>query len=226
MKENFKLGGILLIICVIAASVLGIVNNLTKEAILENSKISQSDLNYLLAEADSIKDAAVELNEGSNIKEIYEAVKGNEVIGHVIKFTSKGFHGDIDFAIAISEDEITGLKVMAHNETPGLGAKITEVEFTERFRNKPIKEYLKLVKVEPSSDNEVQAVTGATVSSTATINGINEVIEFYLKEIKGEEVAAPDVETSASTNVEEDTNGDSGASSDAETSASTEETSN
>lgn len=220
MKENFKLGGILLIICVIAASVLGIVNNLTKEAILENSKISQSDLNYLLAEADSIKDAAVELNEGSNIKEIYEAVKGNEVIGHVIKFTSKGFHGDIDFAIAISEDEITGLKVMAHNETPGLGAKITEVEFTERFRNKPIKEYLKLVKVEPSSDNEVQAVTGATVSSNATINGVNEAIAFYLTEIKGEEVAAPDVETSASSQAE------TGASSDTETGASAEGTSN
>ncbi|ASW43033.1 RnfABCDGE type electron transport complex subunit G [Clostridium isatidis] len=226
MKENFKLGGILLVICVIAASLLGAVNNLTKEAILENSKISQADLTYLLSEADSIKDAAVELKEESNIKEVYEAVKGTDIIGHVIKFTSKGFHGDIDFAIAISEDKITGLKVMAHNETPGLGAKIKEEEFTARFRNKPIKEYLKVVKVEPSSDNEVQAVTGATVSSNATINGVNEAIAFYLTEIKGEEVAAPDVETSASSSVEEGLDVETGASSDAETSASTEGTSN
>lgn len=240
MKENFKLGGILLIICVIAASILGVVNNLTKEAILENSKISQADLKYLLPEAEGIKDAVIELSEESNIKEVYEAVKGNEIIGHVIKFTTKGFHGNIDFAIAISEDKITGIKVMAHNETPGLGAKITEVEFTESFRNKPIREYLEVVKVEPAADNEVQAITGATVSSNATINGINETIAFYLSEIKGEEIAPPDVETSASTSVDEGSDaetgastdlegqadGETGASSDAETSASTEETSN
>ena len=48
MKRNFKLGGILLIITMISGLLLGFANDLTKDAILENSKISKDDLNYIM----------------------------------------------------------------------------------------------------------------------------------------------------------------------------------
>lgn len=203
MKENFKLGGILLIITMIAGILLGVANDLTKEAIIENSKISKEDLSYIMPEADKIQDMDIELDEEGNIKEVYEAVNGSDVIGYVLKVTSKGFHGAIDFVIGISkEDKVSGIKVLSHNETPGLGAKISEEKFTSRFKDKPV-EYLEVVKVTPNKDTEVEAISGATTSSKASVNAVNEAITFYLEEIKGEEVEPKedtDVDTGASAN--------------------------
>lgn len=202
MKENFKLGGILLIITMIAGLLLGFANDLTKEAIIENSKISKEDLNYIMPQAEKIQDSTIELDAEGNIKEIYEAVNGNDVIGYVLKVTSKGFHGAIDFVVGISnEDTVTGMKVLAHSETPGLGAKISEEKFTERFKNKPATDYLEVVKVTPNKDTEVEAISGATTSSKASVNAVNEAITFYLEKIKGETVEPKeetDVDTGAS----------------------------
>ncbi len=203
MKENFKLGGILLIITMIAGILLGVANDLTKEAIIENSKISKEDLSYIMPEADKIQDMDIELDEEGNIKEVYEAVNGSDVIGYVLKVTSKGFHGAIDFVIGISkEDKVSGIKVLSHNETPGLGAKISEEKFTSRFKDKPV-EYLEVVKVTPNKDTEVEAISGATTSSKASVNAVNEAINFYLEKIKGEVVEPKedtDVDTGASAN--------------------------
>ncbi|MPM01751.1 Electron transport complex subunit RsxG [bioreactor metagenome] len=198
MKENFKLGGILLIITMIAGLLLGVANNLTKEAIIENSKVSKEDLNYILPQASSIQDIN-NLDTEGNVKEIYEALNENNVVGHVIKVTKKGFHGPVDFVIGISNDgKISGIKVLSHSETPGLGAKISEEKFTSRFKDKPANGYLELVKITPNKDNEVEAISGATVSSRASVTAVNEAITFYLKNIKGEEIA-PQENTDANT---------------------------
>ncbi len=203
MKRNFKLGGILLIITMISGLLLGFANDLTKEAILENSKISKEDLNYIMPSAEKIQDTTIEIDDESGIKEIYEAVNGNDVIGYVMKVTSKGFHGAVDFVVGISkEDKVTGMKVLSHSETPGLGAKISEDKFTERFKDKPATGYLEVVKVTPNKDTEVEALSGATTSSKASVNAVNEAITFYLEKIKGETVEA-----------KEDTDADTGASS-------------
>ncbi len=199
MKRNFKLGGILLIITMISGLLLGFANDLTKEAILENSKISKDDLNYIMPAAEKIQDTTIELDEESNIKELYEAVSGNDTIGYVMKINVKGFHGPIDFVIGISKDDkVTGMKVLSHNETPGLGAKITEDKFMQRFKDKPATDYLEAVKVTPNKDNEVEAISGATTSSKASVSAVNEAITFYLESIKGETVE-PQVETDADT---------------------------
>lgn len=199
MKRNFKLGGILLIITMISGLLLGFANDLTKEAILENSKISKDDLNYIMPAAEKIQDTTIELDEDSNIKELYEAVSGNDTIGYVMKINVKGFHGPIDFVVGISKDDkVTGMKVLSHNETPGLGAKITEDKFMQRFKDKPATDYLEAVKVTPNKDNEVEAISGATTSSKASVSAVNEAITFYLESIKGETVE-PQVETDADT---------------------------
>ena len=204
MKKNFKLGGILLIITMISGLLLGFANELTKDAIIENSKISKDDLSYIMPEAEKIQDTTIELDDESSIKEVYEAVNGNDVIGYVMKVNTKGFHGAIDFVIAISnEDKITGIKVLSHNETPGLGAKITEDKFAQRFKDKSATDYLEVVKVTPNKDTEVEAISGATTSSRASVNAVNEAITFYLENIKGKVVdqkVDTDINTGASSN--------------------------
>jgi len=187
MNENFKLGRTLLIITAIAGIILGFANSLTKDAILENSKINKDDLKAILAQAESIRD--IEFTETETVKEVYEAVNGSEVVGHVLKVTTKGFHGPVDFVIAISaDDKVSGIKVLSHSETPGLGAKIEEEKFITRFSGKDIAEDLVVVKVTPNNENEVEAISGATTSSKASVRAVNDAIRFYKENIKGEEV--------------------------------------
>ena len=190
MKENLKLGGILLTITVIAGLLLGFANSLTAEAILENSKVSKEDLKDILPTASSIADTqGVEVNE--TINEVYDALdESGKKVGNVFKVTTKGFHGPVELVLAISnEEKVTGMKVLTHSETPGLGAKITEDEFLSRVKNIPILQDIEIIKVEPSMDHHIQGVSGASVSSKAVGTAINDAIRFYKENIKGEEVA-------------------------------------
>lgn len=202
MKENLKLGGILLTITVIAGLLLGFANNLTKDAILENSKVSKEDLKVILPVASSISETSgVKVDE--TINEVYDALDSSgKKVGNVFKVTTKGFHGPVQLVIAISsEDKVTGMKVLSHSETPGLGAKIEEEKFTSRINNLPISEDIEMVKVSPTKENQVEGVSGASVSSKAVGTAINDTIRFYKENIKGEEVAPKeevDTTTSAS----------------------------
>lgn len=197
MKENFKLGAILLIITSIAGLLLGFANDLTKEAILENSKLNKEDLKVIMPQAESIEDSGIAGTE--TVTEIFKAKNGSEEVGYVFKVTTKGFHGPVDLVVAISnEDVITGMKVMAHSETPGLGARIVEEEFRTRFNNLPTVEDIAMVKTAPAKDNEVSAITGATVSSNAIGSAVTDALRFYKENIKGEEVA-PKEESDATT---------------------------
>lgn len=185
MKENFKLGLILLIITSIAGFALGLANNATAEAIAQNSKINKDDLKLILPNADSIKTS--DLEPTGIVKEILEAYNGSELAGYVLKVAPKGFHGEIDMMVAIDNDgKQTGIKVISQSETPGVGSKIELPDFQEKFRDKNTDKLIKVVKTAPSNPNEVEGISGATISSNAVATGANEAIKFYKANIKGE----------------------------------------
>lgn len=188
MKENLKLGGILLAITMVAGVLLGTTHSLTKEAIIENSKINKDDLALIMPKATKIEDTDFELKEEEPVKEIYMAKEGEKEIGYVFKVTTKGFHGPVDMFVAISDDKITGMKISAHTETPGLGARIEEENFREKFNDFSIENNVEIVKTAPSKDSEIDGISGATVSSKAVGTGLNDAIKFYKENIKGEEV--------------------------------------
>ena len=187
MKENLRLGLILLMITAIAGVALGFANAITKDAIAMNSKISVEELSVLLPGAESVE--VYETFEEGNIVEVMEASDGKETVGYIVKVASPGFHGNIEMLVGINSEGVeTGIKILSHGETPGVGAKIENADFQERFKNRPIDEEFKLVKTESSSDYEIQGITGATISSTAVITGVNTAVEYYKSAILGEEV--------------------------------------
>lgn len=200
MKENLKLGAILLVITSIAGLLLGFANDFTKEAILENSKINKEDLRVIMPEATGIVDSSLETTEA--ISEIYTAVKGEEEIGYVFKVTTKGFHGSVDLVVAVSnEDKVTGIKVLAHSETPGLGARIEEEGFRGSFSGLNGMSSINIVKMVPSKENEVQGISGASVSSKAVCTAVNDVLKYYVETIKGksfEQIGGSDANSGAS----------------------------
>lgn len=187
MKENIRLGVILLIITFISGFILGIANNSTADAIAQNSRINIEDLKFLLSSADSVKDSSIK--PAAPITEVLEAYSGSELTGYVIKTTGKGFHGDIDMMAAIDkEGKLTGIKILADVETPGVGAKIENPEFQAKFKDKATDESLKVVKTKASAANEIEGISGATISSNAVTAAVNDVVKFYKANIKGEAV--------------------------------------
>lgn len=186
MKENIKLGLILALITAIAGLLLGFAYENTKDVIAQNGKLSKEQISIIMPGADKVREIPVSIIEGSNVKEVYEAYRGGEHAGYLIKVTTKGFHGDIGLLVGItSDDKLSGVKVLSHSETPGVGSKIEKESFTDKFKDKSIKTALKLVKLPSSSDSEIAAVSGATVSSTAVNSGVNEAISFYKTNLKG-----------------------------------------
>jgi len=112
--------------------------------------------------------------------ELYEVFDdSSNSLGYALPFEGNGFQGKIRLIVGISKDldKVLGLEVLEQVETPGLGTKITETPFTDQFIKLIINSKIKSVKgVEPQNPNEVQAITGATISSVAVVRIINEGI--------------------------------------------------
>lgn len=188
MNETLKLGLILFLITAISATILGISNNVTAGKIAEADRIANDNARK---EALSVAEEFKLLNESEissitnanpEVLEIYEGLDNSgELVGYVIKALVGGFGGDIEVMTGISlEGKITGMKVLNHEETPGLGANATNPEFQERFENIPVDEPLVVVSGDPAATNEVEAITSATITTNAVAEGVNIAREVFV----------------------------------------------
>ncbi len=175
MKQMVRLGLILLVITAVSAGLLSVVNDVTKVVIQE--KAMEANLVYmkeLLTDADEFK--VVEnpaINDVEGVEEAYEALKGGSIIGYVVKTTTSGYGGDVVMLTGInSDDTIAGMKVSSQSETPGLGARITEADFGSQFVGKSAASELQL-------NTDIDALSGATISSRAATAGVNAAIKAY-----------------------------------------------
>ena len=91
--------------------------------------------------------------------------------------------------VGISKDgnKLTGIKVMQHSETPGLGAKSTEPAWQEQFKGKSLKEALVVTKDAVKKPEEIKAITAATITSRAVVTGVNAAREDYMKNYAGKD---------------------------------------
>lgn len=107
-----------------------------------------------------------------------------EVIGYVISFAAtEGYGGEISLSMGMTnEGEITGLEVLDASETAGLGAKCKESQFKEQFAgiNADSIEY---TKDGAKADNEIDAISGATITTKAVTKGVNAAIAFLKQDV-------------------------------------------
>lgn len=171
MKDIKKFGLTLFLICAISAFLLALVNKITKPKIIAQAKADENlSLKSVMSEAYSFE----EFKKGSEVLYYKALDKNNELIGYCFKVSKYGYSSDIITMVGIDKDSrITGIEILSQNETPGLGAKIIDKSFGERFKGKPA-----------NSLAEVDAITGATISSRAVISSIGEKAKFLLEEIK------------------------------------------
>ena len=105
--------------------------------------------------------------------------EGN-ALGYVITVTAKdGSQGSITFSVGIQNDgTVNGYSITDISETPGLGMKAEEEDFYSQFQNKKVDNFT-VVKNTPSSDDEIEAITGSTITSKAMANGCNAAICYF-----------------------------------------------
>ncbi len=180
--------------------ILGAVNEITKEPIAKANKAAQDaaykevfkDADSFEENADFTAEKAAEIIAKSDytndeIIGVNNALdKSGNVIGYVINVTShEGSQADITFSVGIQADgTVNGYSITSISETPGLGMLINEDDFKKQFNNKN-EESFSVVKTTPSADNEIEAVTGATISSKAIANGVNACLVYFSTALQG-----------------------------------------
>lgn len=110
-----------------------------------------------------------------------EAVDANgAVIGYLITSTSsESYGGDVQISVGITADgTITGVGFLAINDTPGLGMKAKEPAFKDQFNGRAAQTF-EVTKMAASGDAQIQAISGATITSSAVTNAVNAAVYFY-----------------------------------------------
>ncbi|HIT85087.1 MAG TPA: RnfABCDGE type electron transport complex subunit G [Candidatus Ornithomonoglobus intestinigallinarum] len=187
-KEIAKTAVILFLITAVSAALLAAVNGITAPLIAENEeKTIQEALKVVMPDADEFeekeKDEAAKAAEekyGSEILNLYDAKAGGEVVGLCAIVETKGYSAGLTCAVGVDADGVvTGVEITAHEETPGLGANAED----EGFRNQYIGKHGEIgVAKNNAGDNEITAMSGATMTSNGVTNAVNTVTAAAARE--------------------------------------------
>ena len=97
-----------------------------------------------------------------------------EALGYVLSITDpEGYGGDISFMMGIRMDgTLNGISILSISETAGLGMNAKTDAFRNQFKDKNVEQFT-LTKTGSTADSEIDALSGATITSTAMVNGVN-----------------------------------------------------
>lgn len=183
MKKIIKDALILFAITLIAGAILAVVYNITKDPISDAEKKAEDDaFSVVCPDGTTLRDAEFKPLDAEDTTVTVEKIKAildadGNTVGYAVKaVNSKGYGGDVVLAVGIDNDlTVIGMKVIsASNESPGLGANCLEEDFASQYAGKT--EGIEVSKT-GAKDNEIDAISGATITSTAVTDAVNHAIE-------------------------------------------------
>lgn len=179
---------ILTLITLIAGGVLGLVYEITKEPIAKQQEMAKQEAYKAVFEDADTFEVCVEAEdkaladylagegfEAQTVNEIMEAKDASgETLGYAINLTtSEGYGGDITFSMGVQADgTLNGISILTISETAGLGMNATKDEFKGQFEEKQADAF-EVTKTGASKENEINAISGATITSNAVTQGVN-----------------------------------------------------
>ena len=163
---------VLALICLVVAALLGVVNNVTAPAIQANTEETVQESLATVLPADSydkveFPDGSVTLSSGTTVTVVSVYQAGEE--GYVVEVLAPGgYAGDIDMMTGINTaGEVTGIAIIDHSETSGLGSKSTDPNWQSQFVGST--EDVSVTK----DGGTINAITGSTITSRCVCNGVN-----------------------------------------------------
>ena len=185
-KESIKNTISLMLITLIAGLLLGAVYEITKEPIAkENQRAKEEAYKAVFADAGSFEEINLDTDQvqteldsqglDASINEAMKVLDGSgQQLGYVLTVTDhEGYGGDIQFAMGVQSDgTLNGISFLSISETAGLGMKAKEDSFRKQFEGKNVDQIV-YTKNGASADNEIDALSGATITTNAVTNGVN-----------------------------------------------------
>ena len=169
-KFILKLAAILFAIVFVCSLLLALCNNLTEGRIQKLRIKEENEARVqVLSDAKEFK----KVNASADVLEAYVGTDADgNTVGFCFKVAPSGFGGKITMMVGVDTDcKVTGVKITDMAETPGLGAKASEEEWISQFKSKA--DEISVVKTGNAKDSEINAISGATITSKAVANGVN-----------------------------------------------------
>ena len=191
MGKIVRLGVILLLLTAITGLILGVVYQVTSGPIAQTQH--NQKMSALAATLPGATDfEAVDLvGDGSVITAINKGTAGGELVGYNFSVSPRGYAGPISLIVGISkEGTVRGAQILIHSETPGLGARASEPAFIDQFKDRSVASF-RVVKSGASDPQDIQAISGATITSAAVAQGVNQAIEYFNAHFSGNKSGAP-----------------------------------
>ena len=174
MKDIVKPIAVLAGICLVVTALLAYINMVTSPIITKAEEEAAAKARAeVLTEADDFEKLDAKLPEG-----VTEAYKAKNGAGYVFMLSTKGYGGEIKLICGVNADgSVAGISTLSHKETSGIGSKVVEDNsgYRENFYGKTADNY-----------SEVDAVTGATISSKAYKKAVASAFEAYEMMKEGE----------------------------------------
>lgn len=197
MKEMLKNTGIMLAITIAAGLILGFVYQITKEPIAaQEAKAKQEACQEVFQDAAAFEPVEVAAADAAGwneagyaqerIDEVMEAKDASgSLLGYVITVTTKeGYGGDIQFSIGVRLDgTVNGMSILSISETAGLGMQAEDV-LKPQFAGKQVEQFA-YTKNGAASENQIDAISGATITTNAVTNGVNAGLYYFRTELGG-----------------------------------------
>ena len=192
MKSMMKDAAILFAITLIAGLLLGVVYEVTKEPIaIQQTKRKNEACKEVFQDAVNFEALELSMPEtgekaSATINSVSAAVaEDGSTLGYVLDITThEGYNGDIQFTMGIRMDgTVNGISLLSIAETPGLGMKAEEV-LKPQFAEKNVGQFT-YTKTGAMTSDEIDAISGATITTNALVNGVNAGLECFKNELGG-----------------------------------------
>lgn len=202
MSKIIKNALILMAITLVAGLALGFVYDITKEPIAEQEQKAKAEAYEAvfpdaatLETVPQIEDVTADAREvldtkGLTQEDILEVMLAKDDAGNTLGVvmnitTHEGYGGDINFSMGIQKDgTVNGIQILSISETAGLGMKAAEEDFYGQYAGKKVDSF-NYTKTGASADNEINAISGATITTNAVTNGVNAGIYYYQSLMEG-----------------------------------------
>ncbi len=165
----------LFVICLVATTLLALANNVTAPIIEKNSAQAEAESRMeVLSDAKSFEDKTFE-----NISYAVGLDGDNNQVGMVFSTSAKSYGGDLIVMTGVDNDgKVTGIQILQISDTAGLGMKAQTDSFKDQFKG--LVDGIKVAKNTADHDNnEILALTGATITSNAVTTAVNEALDSF-----------------------------------------------
>ena len=129
-------------------------------------------------------DGSTDIKEIQSKADWYEVYKDSDLMGYIIPTDTKGYGGTMELLVAVDKDlKVMTYKIITSKETPGLGENAGKSAFVSQFIGKTV-EHLVVTK-DASDTQDIQAMSGATISSKAVTVGVKNAVEELKTYLEG-----------------------------------------